>query len=274
MRLARILGYLLLSLGVVQAEPITLVPGSLLVQGPNLISPQTGTIIEYTTAGTVIQNDAISGTGDIPESLTILNGNLYVSDGAGHVNLMNLNTGGVTSYFDTGMFGLNGLSNLGGNLLAMHFLDTAVSVYSTDGVLQNTIPLSFLPTNYDWNGIATNGSVLYIADYTSGNLYEYSLTGSLLGSISTGIQMGLTGVTYDPLNDSLWVNDNGTDQVLDFSTTGSLLSEFSTGGFNNGSGIAFVPANVPEPGYAGLLFSVLAMAAMVGTRQRAKRSAS
>lgn len=251
MSLTRLNGLILLSVGVLYASPITLMPGSLLVEQAALSQPVTGNITEYTKSGTAVGTASILGTTDIAENLTVLNGQLFVSDGSGRVNRMDLSSGNVAFSFTTGMIGLNGIGNYGGNLLTLSFSAHAVNVYSTTGVLQQSITLMSTPASFSWNGIASDGTILYLADFTSGRLYEYSPTGVALGFIDTHLGAGITGVAYDLSNNSLWITDASTNQVLDFATSGTLLSQFSTGLFRPGSGIAVVP--VPEPSGGGLV---------------------
>jgi hypothetical protein len=255
----------LLSLGGLHADPISLAPGSLLVASPTA-AITTADVITYSKSGLILSQGQITGTGDLSESMTVLNGNLYVSDGAGRVNTIDLASGAVSSYFSTGMVGLDGLASLTGDLLALSFSSNAVDVYSTSGVLQRSITLASLPSNFSWSGLATDGSILYLDDATSGRIYEYSLSGVQLGSFPSGVLNTLIGLSYDASNHSLWITNssfNGPSKVIDLSTTGTQLSQFSTGSFDPYGGIAVVPVNIPEPGSLGLLLlpAIVALAA-------------
>lgn len=247
----------ILGLGVLHADSINLTPGSLLVASPTQ-AITTADTINYTKTGSILSTGQITGTGDLAESLTVLDGNLFVSDGAGRVNQINLASGAVSSYFSTGMVGLEGLGSLNGNLLTLSFSSTAVRVYSTSGLLQTSINLGSLPSSFDWTGLASDGSVLYLSDYLSGHIYEYSTAGVQLGYLETGITNGLVGLSFDASNHSLWITNSlfgGPSQVIDLSTAGVQLSAFSTGSFYPFGGIAVVPGgNVPEPASSGLLF--------------------
>jgi hypothetical protein len=266
MSLTRLAGWILLSFEALHASPITLAPGSLLAQQPALLGAVTGNITEYTKSGTFTGTAQIVGTTDIAENLTVLSGQLFVSDGSGRVNRIDLSSGIVASSFNTGMVGLNGIGSYGGNLLTLSFSAHAVNVYSTTGLFQQSIALVSTPASFSWNGIASDGTILYLADYTSGRLYEYSPTGASLGFIDTHMGAGITGVSYDSSNNSLWISDASTNQVLDFSTSGTLLSQFSTGAFRPGSGIAVVP--VPEPSCGGLFAIALAIVAASNKLER------
>jgi DNA-binding beta-propeller fold protein YncE len=221
-----------------------------------LAFPPAGTIAQFTTAGKEVGTLATAGFGDIPESMTVLNGQLFVGDGAGRVNRIDLSTGNVASYFTTASFGLDSLGNYNGNLLTLEGAGTTssstVSVYSTAGALLQSITLASIPASNNWNGITSDGTTIYIADYASGRIYKYSSTGSLLGFIDTKLSSGLTGVSFDSSNNSLWVADSITDQAYDFSTSGVLLSQFSVG-LDPDAGIAVVPSSEPEPA-TGMLF--------------------
>jgi hypothetical protein len=248
------------------AASISLTAGSLLVQQVALPSLTTSNIEVLSKSGALANSAQVTGTADIAENLTVLNGNLYVTDGAGYVNLINLSNGSVASSFKAAPFGLNGIGSLNGNLLTLAFSSSAVSVYSTSGSLLKTITLSSTPASLSWNGIASDGTTLYLADSTTGRIYQYSTTGAQLGFFTTAAAGGLTGVSFDSSNDSLWITDTLTNQVFDLTTTGSQISQFSLGAFRPGSGIAVVPgpsaSSTPEPGYQGvlLLFSLFAFA--------------
>lgn len=264
MRLAPRSLLLVLGFGVLHAGPINLTPGSLLVASASPASPiTTADTITYTKTGSILSTGQITGTGDIAESITVLNGDLFVGDDAGDVNRINLASGAVSSYFSTGMVGLEGLASLNGHLLTLGFMSTAVDVYSTTGLLQKSINLTSVPSSFSWTGLASDGSVLYLADYTSGRIYEYSMTGVQLGYIQTGLANGLIGLSYDASNNSLWVANasfSGPREVVDLSTTGIQLSEFSTGSFDPYSGIAVVPGAIPEPASAGLVCIAMLLA--------------
>ena len=182
-----------------------------------------------------------------------------------------MSTGTVSSYFSTTSFGLDSLGNYNGNLLTLEgvgAVPNTVNVYSTAGVLLQSITLSSVPANAEWNGITSNGTILYVADYASGRLYEYSASGASLGFIDTKLGSGLTGVSYDSLNNSLWVADSNTNQAYDFSTSGVLLSQFGTS-IEPDAGIAVVPSvSTPEPAPGTFLFAATALAFWIGRKRR------
>jgi hypothetical protein len=138
----RLLAFKILFMGLLQAGSLSLTPGSILVQ--QLAFPPAGTIEQYTRSGNSVGSFSFTGTGDIPESLTVLNGQLFVGDGAGRVNTIDLSTGTVSSYFSTPSVGLDSLGNYNGNLLTLEgvgAVPNTVNVYSTGGVLLQSINL-------------------------------------------------------------------------------------------------------------------------------------
>jgi hypothetical protein len=240
---------------VVHASPITTSSGSALVL---YIGYPTGSIQQYTTTGTAGPTLALATLGDIPESVTILNGQVYVGDGSGRVNLINPSTGAGTPVFDTSNAGLSGLGSYNGTLLAVNNTPGTVYQYSTTGTFLKSITLSSAPAGLPWSGLTSDNSTIYIGDYYSGLIYEYSSAGTLLGSLNTNLGAGLTVGSYDFANASIWATDATTGEVYDFSTAGVLLSSFAAG--VEPFGVAVVPpsSGTPEPSSGALMFTGLA----------------
>jgi MYXO-CTERM domain-containing protein len=137
--------------------------------------------------------------------------------------------------------------------------------------VQRSITLTSLPSNFSWSGLATDGSILYLDEATSGRIYEYSMSGVQLGSFPSRVLNTLIGLSYDASNHSLWITNssfNGPSQVIDLSTTGTQLSQFSTGSNDPYGGIAVVPVHTPEPDSLGLLLLPAAIALAAGIRRR------
>lgn len=243
------------SVAFLRGGSIVLTPGSLLLAHPTS-AITTANTISYTKAGVMLGTGQINGTDDLAEAMTVLNGDLFVSDGSGRVNLINLSSGAVVSSFGTNMVGLDGLGTLDANLIAVSFASTAVNVYSPSGALQQSIVLASLPNSFDWAGLASDGTTLYIGDFSSGRIYEYNSAGTQVGFINTGLANAIGNFSYDASNNSIWATS--TNEVTDFSLTGTVLREFSTGSFPSDA-IAVVPNSaVPEPGNGALVSLALA----------------
>ncbi len=81
-------------------------------------------------------------------------------------------------------------------------------------------------TNADFYDGATNGVNNFSVDYRTGNVYSFGTDWSNPLFLFT-TQANDLGITYDSVNQSLWVaNYNGTN-VRDYSLAGTLLSSFT-----------------------------------------------
>ncbi len=89
----------------------------------------------------------------------------------------------------------------------------------------SSFPLDNANTNP--KGIVTDGTSFWIVDAgTSGKVFKYTLTGSLLGSWTIDpANTQPTGITIDPNNVSdIWIVDNGTLQVYQYTAAADLTS--------------------------------------------------
>jgi hypothetical protein len=237
-------------------SPITTSPGSVLLLYTGFPA---GSIQQYTRTGTAGPTLGLSVLGDIPESLTILNGQVYVGDGSGRVNLINSSTGAGTQVFSTSNVGLVGLGTYNGTLLAVNNTPNVINQYSATGAFLGSINLSSVPSGVNWSGLTSDNSTIYLGDYNSGRIYEYSSVGTLLGFFDTHLGAGLTAGSYDFSNSSMWVTDTNTGQAYDITTAGVALSAFGAGG--RPFGVAVVPPSsvTPEPSCGSLLLVGLAV---------------
>lgn len=80
----------------------------------------------------------------------------------------------------------------------------------------------------------TDGSFLYMVDYTNGNVVRTNLdyTGAtvLFGGLGSS---AFLGSTYDPTNNSLWISGWINNQVRNYTLDGTLLSSFNAGAAAN-----------------------------------------
>jgi hypothetical protein len=122
---------------------------------------------------------------------------------------------------------LDGTSN-GINNFAVQCCATSNSVWEASLTWQNFTPLFSLPTGESGITYDSASNSLYVVDF-SGNLSQYSMTGTLLNSytVASGIDAGLS---YDPVTDTLWGVINGADSVIQESTTGSVLQTLTVSG--------------------------------------------
>ncbi len=240
MRIVRLVSLCVLCLFSVspgQAGSIDLTVRSILVG--QIGFPNMNTVEQFTIGGTHTNSLSMAFSG-LAESLTVLGNHLFVGDSSGIVRLIDAASGNVVSSFNAGTVGLDGLGTYQSNILALPFSSTSVFVYSSSGVLQATIALARLPP-VDWNGVASDGTSLFVADSGTGLIIRYSIGGAQLGSFDPGIG-GLSGVAYDASTDSLWVANGfataSTRGVYQFSKTGTPMSFFLTPGVAPNAGIA------------------------------------
>lgn len=119
--------------------------------------------------------------------------------------------------------------------------------------------------------VASDNS-LFIVDF-SGDLYQYSLGGTLLNSytdISGGINAGLS---YDPATGTLWGTINGTDSIVQESLTGTVLQTLTVDGLSGyniyGGEIAgTTTSETPEPATTALFGTGLLALGMLARRAR------
>lgn len=128
-----------------------------------------------------------------------------------------------------------------------------VFVYNVSGGLLGSWTAGTLPNNATVEGIATNGTDVWIVDAKGDKVYRYAgaatrLSGSQNAASNFSLNSGNTS-PKDIVTDgaSLWVvNDSSTDKVFKYTVAGSLLGSWtiSTSGVSSPTGIAIDPANV------------------------------
>ena len=171
-------------------------PTGLAISGSDLFvsNYNTGTIGEYTTSGSPVAPNFITGvTPNGPDALTFLGGNLYVANygnggsGSGFVSEYSPLGVPIGNPLITGLNGPFGIASDGTNLYVSNFLGNTIGKYSAAGSLLNTFSV---PNNQGPTGMAFSGGNIYVAEYVPGTIDEYSTNGALL---QTGLVTGLDG---------------------------------------------------------------------------------
>jgi hypothetical protein len=129
-----------------------------------------------------------------------------------------------------------------------------VYVYNNSGLLLGSWTAGTLANNSAVQGIATNGSDVWIVDAKSDKVYRYTGAASRLsGSQNAASSFSLNGSNKDAtdiVTDGvhLWVvNDSSTDRVFKYTVSGSLVGSWTiTSGGGSPTGITIDPSNVSD----------------------------
>jgi hypothetical protein len=143
-------------------------------------------------------------------------------------------------------------SNLAGDKTWVIDANRRVYVYNASGALLGSWTAGTLATNATPEGIATNGTDIWIVDSRNDRVYRYAAAASRLsGSQNAASNFKLNSGNTNPKDlvtngSSLWVvNDASTDRVYKYSISGSLQGSWSTSGAGSQpTGITIDPANV------------------------------
>ncbi len=143
-------------------------------------------------------------------------------------------------------------SNVTGNTVWVADKNRKVYVYNTSGGLQGSWSAGSLASNALVEGVATNGTDVWIVDSKSDKVFRYSnAAGKLTGSQNAASSFSLNGSNTNPkgiVTDGtyLWVvNDSTTDKVFKYQiSTNALVSSWTIiGGGGRPTGITLDPSN-------------------------------
>ncbi len=125
-------------------------------------------------------------------------------------------------------------SNVAGDKVWVADKNRKVYVYNTSGGLQGSWSAGSLASNALVEGIATNGSDVWIVDSKSDKVFRYTnAAGKLTGSQNAASSFPLSSSNTYPkgiVTDGtyLWVvNDSTTDKVFKYTTSGSLVGSWT-----------------------------------------------
>jgi hypothetical protein len=129
-----------------------------------------------------------------------------------------------------------------------------VYVYNRSGGLVGSWTAGTLPSNATVEGIATNGTDVWIVDARGDRVYRYAGAASRLsGTQNAASSFSLNSGNRSPKDivtdgSSLWVvNDNSTDKVFKYTVAGSLQGSWTiTAGGGKPTGITIDPTYVSD----------------------------
>jgi hypothetical protein len=197
-----------------------------------IVDKGAGTVGEYTTSGTPINANLITGLNN-PEAIVISGSQLFVSSfglsngfGGGEVGEYTIGStpGTIASSSPalvTGLFEPNALAISGSNLFVADVGQDTVGEYSTSGLVEN----ASLVQSYYPEGIAVQGNNLFMLR-GQGDMYEYGVSNATVTSTTylTGVHVGQTASALEIVGSTMYVAQYG-----DGNLTG-VISEFDTSG--------------------------------------------
>ena len=182
----------------------------------------------------------------------------YVVDDAASNGTFEYDAAGATN----GTYGLNGgnsaprgaASTVAGDRVWVVDANRKVYVYDINGNLLGSWTAGTMASNATPEGIATNGTDVWIVDSKSDKVFKYAgaagrLSGSQNAASSFNLNSGNTNAKDIVTNGaSLWVvNDATTDKVFKYSVGGSLQGSWTiSGAGSQPTGITIDPANVSD----------------------------
>jgi hypothetical protein len=226
----------------------------------NLSSPVGGVIVDNQGVGTIIDNDAPTTK-------------FYVVDDASQNRTFEYTTpGGLVESYNvaSGNSAPRGAaSNVAGDKVWVVDANRNVYVYNVSGGLVGSWTARTLAGNATVEGIATNGTDVWIVDArgdrvyryagaasrTSGSqfaasnrVFKYTIAGALVGSWTIdSANKNPTGLTLDPVNPQhIWIVNSGTDRVYQYNGAASRTSGSQTAA----SSFALSPGNTNPQGIA------------------------
>lgn len=237
--------------------------------------------------------DGDAATGSIIQGLTNtnfgLNGRDYgIAVYGGIINTYNTNGGTNNSYNTSGSFlGSTSAAPFGFNSILDGTTDGTWNygiTYSTPGNasvyragLDWSNPTFLFTASQVGSGLGltydpTTNSLWASGDVGGSWIFNYDLTGNLLGSFDTGIRGVVGALGMDYADGTLWfVDRNGSNRLMNYSTSGTFIGAAGTSPLGNPWGGEFEYASrstVPEPATFALLVPALLGVGVVARRRR------
>lgn len=209
----------------------------------NLSNPIGGVIVDGQGEATIVENDPLPTKFYVVDDATANQTFEYGATGAAVENYL-LNSGNTSPR--------GAASTVAGDKTWVVDANKKVYVYDTSGGLLGSWTAGTLASNATVEGIATNGTDVWIVDAKQDKVFKYTGAASRLsGSQNAASSFALNSGNKEPKDivaggTSLWVvNNSTTDKVFKYSQAGSLLGSWtiSTSGVTSPTGITLDPAN-------------------------------
>jgi hypothetical protein len=213
---------------------------------------------EWVPADTYSLTVIANGIASDPVSFTVAGTKFYVVDDAASNITYRYAPDGATrgsAPMDTGNSAPRGVAGtIAGDKTWVIDANRKVYVYSASGTLLGSWTAGSLANNATPEGIATNGTDIWIVDGKTDKVFRYAgaasrLTGSQSAASSFAVNKS-NGSPKDIVTDgtSLWVvNDSTTDKVFKYTLTGTLLGSWTIDSSNSRpTGITIDPACVSD----------------------------
>jgi len=208
----------------------------------NLSNPIGGVIVDGQGEATIVENDPLPTKFYVVDDATANQTFEYGASGAAVENYL-LNSGNTSPR--------GAASTVAGDKTWVVDANKKVYVYDTSGGLLGSWTAGTLASNATVEGIATNGTDVWIVDARQDKVFKYTGAASRLsGSQNAASSFSLNSGNKEPRDivtdgTSLWVvNNSSTDKVFKYSLTGAHLGNWTiTGGGGSPTGITLDPAS-------------------------------
>ncbi len=175
-----------------------------------------------------------------------VNGTIYVVQGNAVINSFATSYATAGAFFQEGNLAVTNVVTTTG-FGSAHGSPSSGGQYTLAGVPTGSSNVQQLTpgfSNEQYYDGTSNGQHNYTVQYyglgNSGNAQEYVIQSdlnwqnpiALFAVEAQGVATIDIGISYDSLNNSLWVSGWGNNAIRDFSMTGTLLSSFSTNYYN------------------------------------------
>lgn len=193
---------------------------------------ENGTVGEYTTSGSAINVNFITGL-SFPEAIAISGADIFVANaGTGTIGEYTLSGAPVNSSLISGLSQPSAIAVSGSDLFVTNYLGGNVGEYTTSG---QTINSSLISGLYEPTGIVATGSDLFVSGISG--VSEFTMSGGIVkGSFGNGDVYWSVGITLS--GSDLFVVNNIRQIVTEYTTSGTEVASALISNLDNPQAIA------------------------------------